>query len=147
MAVLIKKKGPIGAIFFYPDEVVDKAILKGIVTKDYVLKRKIFAMILMALGVFFIPYYMIIYVNEASSFLEYFYEFFIIFVGMSTFSWYFIDTLWVASSNWWIIPELSDLEYLWHDRNVQRFKFLRGIIKGVIFGLLFACICLLISKI
>lgn len=143
MAVLIKKRGPIGALYFYPSEVGNKAIELGLTSRNEINNRKIFAFVLLILGDLFIPYVMIIKINGANSFWQYFIQYFILFYGMEFFDWYFVDTLWVAKSNWWIISGLEDLNYLWHDPTIKKTKMLKMIPVGIIFSLIFSLICLL----
>lgn len=144
MAVLVKKRGPIGALFFYPSEVGDKAIKLGLTTNKELNNRKIWAMILLLLGDLFIPYVMIVKINGANSFWQFFIQYFILFYGMEFFDWYFIDTLWVAKSDWWIIPGLEDLNYLWHDPNIKKNKMLKIIPVGILFSLVFSFICIIL---
>ena len=41
-------------------------------------------------------------------------QFYILFLGAEFFDWLVIDTIWVALSDWWIIPGTEDLNDTWH---------------------------------
>lgn len=146
MIVLVGKKGPKNALYFYPKEVSALAIEKGMISTKQFNKSKVFACLLLIIGDLFIPYFMIVYINEAKNFIEYFLEFCALFYGMEFFDWYVVDTLWVANTDWWVIPELSDLNYLWHDSNIKKYKMLKLIPITLIFALIFTFMCLLLSK-
>ncbi len=36
-----------------------------------------------------------------------------------------IDTIWVAMSDWWIIPGMEDLNDTWHSVHVKQWKMLK----------------------
>lgn len=38
----------------------------------------------------------------------------VLFMGQELYDWFAVDVFWVASTDWWLIPEAQDLEYLWH---------------------------------
>lgn len=144
MVVLVGKRGPIGGLCFYPTEVSNKAKEIGLISDRQFNKDKLFAFILLIVGDLLLLYFMIIYINEANTFIEYFIECAILFYGMEFFDWYVVDTLWVAKSDWWIIPELSDLNYLWHDTNIKKDKMIKIIPLTLIFSLIFALFCFLV---
>lgn len=48
-----------------------------------------------------------------------------LFLGAEFFDWLFIDTLWVALSDWWLIPGTEDLNYTWHNVHVKQWKLLK----------------------
>ncbi|MBO6240604.1 MAG: hypothetical protein J6O61_07210 [Butyrivibrio sp.] len=45
--------------------------------------------------------------------------------GGGVFDWLFIDTFWVAMSDWWLIECTEDLNDTWHNVNVKKWKFLK----------------------
>lgn len=143
MVVITIRKGPVSALYFYPKEVGDKAIELGLTTRKEMKSRKLFALILLLLGDFFIPYIMITKVNGADTFRQYFIQYAILFYGMEFFDWFFVDTLWVAKTNWWIIPGLEDLNPLWHDTSIKKYKMLTMIPVSLLFALVFALLCMI----
>ena len=147
MVIVVIRKGPVSALYFYPKEVGDKAIALGLTTRKEMKIRKLFALILLILGDFFIPYIMITKVNSANTFMQYFIQYAILFYGMEFFDWFFVDTLWVAKTNWWIIPGLEDSNHLWHDPSLKKYKMLTMIPVSLIFALIFALLCMLLVRI
>ena len=142
MVIVTIRKGPVSALYFYPMEVGEKAISLGLTTRKEMKSRKLFALILLILGDFFIPYIMITKVNGANTFTQYFIQYAILFYGMEFFDWFFVDTLWVAKTNWWIISGLEDLNHLWHDPGIKKYKMLTMIPVSLIFALIFALLCM-----
>ena len=62
------------------------------------------------------------------------------FLGAEFFDWLVIDTIWVALSDWWIIPGTEDLNDTWHSVHVKKWKMLQLIpfsipISAIIGGL------------
>lgn len=147
MVILVGKKGPKNALYFYPKQVSDKAIEIGLINREQFNNGKTFAYILLIVGDLFIPYIMIVLINDANTFIEYFSQYCLLFYAMEFFDWFVVDTLWVAKSNWWVIPELSDLNYLWHDTSIKKNKMIKIIPITIIFSFVFTFLCLLISKI
>ena len=47
------------------------------------------------------------------------------FLGAEFFDWLFIDTIWVALSDWWLIPGAEDLNDTWHSVHVKQWKMLQ----------------------
>ena len=115
MEILVRKKGPIGAVYFYPKEIQQRVIELGLRTEKQIKKEKYFAFILLIAGDFIIPFIMIVLINGARNFTDCAIQFYILFYGMEFYDWFFVDTLWVAKSSWWIIPQTEDLLHIWHD--------------------------------
>ena len=47
------------------------------------------------------------------------------FLGAEFFDWLFIDTIWVALSDWWLIPGTEDLNDTWNSVHVKQWKMLQ----------------------
>ena len=125
MAVLVHKRGPVGGIFFYPQAMIDRVIALGLITKEEFRKRKRFAYILLIAWMLVIPGVMILWINGARSYLDCCRQFYMLFLGAEFFDWLFIDTIWVALSDWWLIPGTEDLNYTWHSIHVKQWKMLK----------------------
>ena len=54
-----------------------------------------------------------------------------LFLGAEFYDWLFIDTIWVAISDWWIIPGTEDLLDTWHSTKVKRWKMLKLVVYGL----------------
>ncbi|MBQ8130112.1 MAG: hypothetical protein IJ175_07675, partial [Clostridia bacterium] len=52
-------------------------------------------------------------------------QFYALFLGAEFFDWLFIDTVWVALSDWWLIPGTEDLNDTWHSVRVKQWKLLK----------------------
>jgi len=103
MAILVGKKGPIGGIFFYPKVMQERTVEMGLI----------------------IPAIFILFVNKARSYLDCSLQFYVLFWGAEFFDWLFIDTFWVAMSDWWLIEGTEDLNDTWHNVNVKKWKFVK----------------------
>lgn len=122
MAVIVGKRGPLGGLFFYPWEVQDRALRLGLITADELKKRKRFAYILLLALMLIVPMIMVLFVNGARSYFDCTWQFYVLFLGAEFFDWLFIDTIWVALSDWWLIPGAEDLEPMWHTPKAKAWK-------------------------
>ena len=61
----------------------------------------------------------------------YIWQFYVLFLGADFFDWLVIDTIWVAKSDWWLIPGTEDLNDTWHSVHVKQWKFLKLIPASV----------------
>ena len=125
MAVLVHKRGPVGGLFFYPQVMIDRVKTLGLITEAEFRKRKRFAYILLVTWVLVIPGVMILWINGARSWWDCCWQFYALFLGAEFFDWLFIDTIWVALSDWWLIPGTEDLNDTWHSVHVKQWKMLQ----------------------
>ena len=125
MAILVHGKGPVGGIFFYPMAMQDRVVELGLTTKDKIKRGKTFAFVLLFVWMFVAPMIMILIVNRTRSYLGCCIQFYILFLGAEFFDWLVIDTIWVAMSDWWLIPGTEDLNDTWHNVNVKKWKFVK----------------------
>ena len=72
-----------------------------------------------------IPGVMILGVNGARSYWDCCRQFYVLFLGAEFFDWLFIDTIWVALSDWWLIPGTEDLNNTWHSVHAKQWKMLQ----------------------
>ena len=125
MAILVHKRGPIGGIFFYPKAMQDRAIELGLITARELQRRRRFAMILLLAWMLLVPLFMIVFVNGARSYWDCCWQYYALFLGAEFFDWLVIDTLWVALSDWWLIPGTEDLNDTWHSVHVKQWKMVK----------------------
>ena len=78
-----------------------------------------------------IPLVMIVFVNGARSWFDCSWQFYVLFLGAEFFDWLVIDTIWVALSDWWLIPGTEDLNGTWHSARIKRWKLLKLIPFGI----------------
>ena len=63
--------------------------------------------------------------NGARTYFSCCWQFYVLFLGAEFFDWLVIDTIWVALSDWWIIPGTEDLNDTWHSVHVKKWKMLQ----------------------
>lgn len=127
MAILVHRRGPIGGIFFYPQVMIDRVKKLGLITEEEFKRRKRFAFLLLLAFMLIIPGVMILWVNGARSYWSCCWQFYVLFIGAEFFDWLVIDTIWVALSDWWLIPGTEDLNDTWHNVHIKQWKMLKMI--------------------
>ena len=125
MAILVHKRGPLGGIFFYPKVMQERVIETGLMTEQELRSRRTFAYILLLALMILVPGFMILCVNGAQTYFSCCWQFYVLFLGAEFFDWLVIDTIWVAMSDWWIIPGMEDLNDTWHSVHVKQWKMLK----------------------
>lgn len=131
MAMLVHKRGPIDGIFFYPKVMQERVIEIGLMTEQELKKRRTFAYILLLALMILVPGFMILCVNGAQTYFSCCWQFYVLFLGAEFFDWLVIDTIWVAMSDWWIIPGMEDLNDTWHSVHVKQWKMLKLILLAI----------------
>ena len=125
MAILVHKRGPLGGIFFCPRVMQERVIEIGLMTEQELRSRRTFAYILLLALMILVPGFMILRINGARTYFSCCWQFYILFLGAEFFDWLVIDTIWVALSDWWIIPGTEDLNDTWHSVRVKQWKMLQ----------------------
>ena len=125
MAMLVHKRGPLGGIFFYPKVMQKRVVEIGLMTEQELKRRRTFAYILLLALMILVPGFMILRINGARTYFSCCWQFYILFLGAEFFDWLVIDTIWVALSDWWIIPGTEDLNDIWHSVRVKQWKMLQ----------------------
>ena len=100
MGILVYRKGPLGGIFFYPKVVQDRVVTLGLITKEEIKKRRAFAYALLLAWMLIAPGVMILLINGARGYFDLCRQFYVLFFGAEFYDWLFIDTIWVARSDW-----------------------------------------------
>ncbi|MBR7016239.1 MAG: hypothetical protein IKI12_07325 [Lachnospiraceae bacterium] len=131
MAILVHKRGPLGGIFFYPRVMQERVIETGLMTEREVRSRRTFAFSLLLALMILVPGFMILCVNGAQTYFSCCWQFYVLFLGAEFFDWLVIDTIWVAMSDWWIIPGTEDLNDTWHSVRIKQWKMLKLIPAAV----------------
>ena len=124
MAILVHKRGPIGGLFFYPKAVQERVIALGYITEAELRKRRTSAYVLILAWMAAVPMVLILAVNGARSWWDCCWQFYVLFLGAEFYDWLFIDTFWVALSDWWLITGTEDLDHIWHTTEAKKWKFL-----------------------
>jgi len=125
MVRLVYKRGPVGGIFFYPKAMQERVIELGLITEKELKVRRNIAYVALIVLMLVVPLIMIVMINEARSYWDCCWQFYVLFLGAEFFDWLVIDTLWVAMSDWWIIPGTEDLNDTWHSVNVKKWKMVK----------------------
>lgn len=136
MEFLVRKKGPVGGIQFYPKQVQERVIELGMTTKEKIKKQAVISMVLLLIIDLVIPFIMIVCVNKADTYWKIVWQYYVLFMGQELYDWFAVDVWWVAISDWWLIPGTEDLNYLWHDPKIKFFGKIKLVFAAVIFALL-----------
>ncbi|MBQ8878310.1 MAG: hypothetical protein IJ029_06245 [Lachnospiraceae bacterium] len=143
MEIIVRKRGPVGGIFFYPKVMQERVKELGLITEEEFRRRKKFAYILLIAGDILIPLIMIVFVNKAGTYFECVWQYYILFLGMEFYDWLAVDTIWVAKSSWWIIPGTEDLLDTWHSTKIKAFKMPKLVILSIPIAMIVGGICYL----
>lgn len=143
MEIIVRKRGPVGGIFFYPKVMQERVKELGLITEEEYRRRKKFAYILLIAGDILIPLIMIVFVNKAGTYFECVWQYYILFLGMEFYDWLAVDTIWVAKSSWWIIPGTEDLLDTWHSTKIKAFKMPKLVILSIPIAMIVGGICYL----
>ncbi|MBP3460429.1 MAG: hypothetical protein J6K58_14595 [Lachnospiraceae bacterium] len=136
MEFLVRKKGPIGGIQFYPKQVQERVVKLGLITKEKIKKQSVVSMVLLLAIDLVLPFIMIIYVNNARTYWDMVWQYYVLFMGQELYDWFVVDVWWVAISDWWLIPGTEDLNHLWHDPKIKFLGKIKLIFAAVIIAVL-----------
>ena len=110
ICILLIANGPVGGVVFYEQEVQDRSVKLGLITKEKIRKRSMITVIALFLPLFTIVPWFVYQVNGANGFREAFFQLTAILLIMGTFDRLFIDWYWVGHTKAWIIPGTEDLQ-------------------------------------
>lgn len=145
MEIIVRKRGPVGGIFFYPKVMQERVKELGLITEEELRRRKNFAYILLIVGDIIIPLVMIVFVNKAGTYFECVWQYYILFLGMEFYDWLFVDQIWVAMSSWWTIPGTEDLLDTWHSTKIKAMKMPKLVVFSVPIAMIGGGICYLVT--
>lgn len=102
--------GPVGMVFFYEKEVVDRVIELKLTTPDKIKKRSAISCLALFIPVLVAVPALVYFLNGASGFKEGFIQMTVIYMIMNLFDRLFIDWYWVGHTKAWEIPGTEDLK-------------------------------------
>ena len=102
--------GPVGAVFFYEQDVQDRVVELKLTTRETIRRRYGMAGLCLCLPLFIGAPAMVYYLNGARTFLELFWQITAVLMIPGIFDRLFIDWYWVGRTNAWLIPGTEDLK-------------------------------------
>ena len=103
------RNGAVGLVCLYEDDVQNRVVELGLVTKKQIKKQFIISTIILFVPLFTLVPYMVYGVNGVTDFTEGFIQITIILMILGFFDRFFIDWYWVGHTKSWIIPGTEDL--------------------------------------
>ena len=101
--------GPEGSVYFYEQDVQERVVELGLITKERIKKRFLIAGISFMITLLFLVPVAVYFVNGARGFLDTFIQILLILVIVGLFDRIFIDWYWVGKTKAWFIPGTEDL--------------------------------------
>lgn len=103
------RNGAVGLVCLYEDDVQNRVVELGLVTKKQIKKQFIISTIVLFVPLFTLVPYMVYGINGVTDFTEGFIQMTIILMILGFFDRFFIDWYWVGHTKSWIIPGTEDL--------------------------------------
>lgn len=103
------RNGAVGLVCLYEDDVQNRVVELGLVTKKQIKKQFIISTIVLFVPLFTLVPYMVYGVNGVTDFTEGFIQMTIILMILGFFDRFFIDWYWVGHTKSWLIPGTEDL--------------------------------------
>ena len=103
------RNGAIGLVCLYENDVRERAIELGLVTRKQIKTQLIISSIVLFVPLFTLVPYMVYGVNGVKDFTDGFIQMTAIMLIMGLFDRFFIDWFWVGKTQAWIIPGTEDL--------------------------------------
>ncbi|MBQ6559418.1 MAG: hypothetical protein IJL85_01165 [Erysipelotrichaceae bacterium] len=110
ICVILIKDGSVGGVIFYENDVKERVVELGLITKDEIRKRSIISSIALFAPLLFAVPLLVYRVNGASGFKDAFLQMCGIYLIAGLFDRLFIDWYWVGHTKAWIIPGTEDLQ-------------------------------------
>lgn len=101
--------GPVGSVYFYEQDVQDRAVELGLTTKEKIKRGHAIAGIAILIPVVFFVPAMVFFINGARDFGEIFWQITAILMIEGLFDRIFIDWYWVGKTKAWIIPGTEEM--------------------------------------
>jgi hypothetical protein len=98
------RNGAVGLVCLYEDDVQNRVVELGLVTKKQIKKQFIISTIILFIPLFTLVPYMVYGVNGVTDFTEGFIQMTIILMILGFFDRFFIDWYWVGHTKSWLIP-------------------------------------------
>lgn len=103
------RNGAVGLVCLYEDDVQNRVVELGLITKKQIKKQFIISTIILFVPLFTLVPYMVYGVNGVTDFTEGFIQMTIILMILGFFDRFFIDWYWVGHTKSWLIPGTEDL--------------------------------------
>jgi hypothetical protein len=103
------RNGAVGLVCLYEDDVQNRVVELGLVTKKQIKKQFIISTIVLFVPLFTLVPYMVYGINGVTDFTEGFIQMTIILMILGFFDRFFIDWYWVGHTKSWLIPGTEDL--------------------------------------
>lgn len=104
------RNGAVGLVCLYEQDVQDRVVELGLITKEQIKKQFLVSSIVLFVPLFTLVPYMVYGINGVTGFTEGFTQMTIILVTMGLFDRFFIDWYWVGRTDAWLIPGTEDLK-------------------------------------
>lgn len=101
--------GPVGMVFFYEQEVQNKAVELGLTTKETINRRKMISFIALLIPELLLVPFVVYFVNGAADFKTAALQMIVIYLISGLFDRIFIDWYWVGKTRTWIIPGTEEM--------------------------------------
>lgn len=103
------KNGAVGGVHYYEQDVKDRVIKMGLITREQIGRNKMLSFIPLMTALLIISPVMAFYVNGAETFLQGFAQLTAMYAVCGIFDRVFIDWYWVGHTKAWIIEGTEDL--------------------------------------
>lgn len=103
------RNGPVGLVCLYEQDVQDRVVELGLVTKKQIQKQFLVSSVILFIPLFTLVPYMVYGINGVTDFMDGFIQMTVILVIMGLFDRLFIDWYWVGKTKAWLIPGTEDL--------------------------------------
>lgn len=102
--------GPVGLVLLYEDDVQQRVVELGLITKERIRRNFILCSIALFVPLFVLPPLMVYGINGATGFWDGFWQMSVILWIQGVFDRLFIDWYWVGKTKAWDIPGTEDLK-------------------------------------
>ena len=145
ICVIDIRNGPVGGVHFYEQDVKDRVVELGLITKKEIKKNLMLSGAPLWIYMIFLMPMAVYLINGADSFMKGFIQLTIIFWIGGAFDRIFIDWYWVGHTKAWLIPGTEDLMPYIHKKTWLT-KIIGTIIGYPMFAALLSWIFTLILK-
>lgn len=109
VCVINIRNGAVGGVHFYEQDVKDRVVEMGLITKEQIKRNKLLSFIPFAVGLLILAPVMAFCVNGAETFLQGFAQLTVMYAVCGLFDRIFIDWYWVGRTKAWVIEGTEDL--------------------------------------
>jgi len=139
-------RGVMGGIQYAPKQVQKRVVECGLTTEENIRNQTVCAGLLLVLIDIIVPFLMIYFINGGRSWWEFVWQWCVLIMGQELYDWLAVDLYWVCYTDWWLIPEAQDLNYLWRDPKIYLKKYIKMYIIVIpVLALILGSLCYGIS--